>query len=46
MESGKFGSRNPDTGEWNGMVGMLVRDEADICTSDLSVTLERAEVGK
>ena len=25
-------------------VGMLVRGEADICTSDLSVTLERSKV--
>ncbi len=31
-------------GTWNGMVGALVRKEADMCTAALSVLLERSRV--
>ena len=38
---GKWGALEPD-GTWNGMVGMLVRGEADLITTALSMTRERA----
>ncbi|TRY72054.1 hypothetical protein TCAL_17138 [Tigriopus californicus] len=31
-------------GRWNGMVGMLVRNESDVCISSLSITQQRNEV--
>ncbi len=31
-----------ENGTWNGMVGMLARGEADLCTAALSVTLSRS----
>ena len=39
-----WGALNPTTGEWNGMVGMLARKEADIIVASLSVFLERSLV--
>eukprot|EP00095_Tigriopus_kingsejongensis_P003977 maker-scaffold310_size212938-snap-gene-1.21 protein:Tk03977 transcript:maker-scaffold310_size212938-snap-gene-1.21-mRNA-1 annotation:"hypothetical protein BRAFLDRAFT_85341" len=35
---------NDENGTWNGMVGMLVRNESDVCLSYLSVSLERSQV--
>lgn len=38
----KYGSPNPD-GTWNGMVGELMRGEADIAIVDLTITKKREE---
>lgn len=40
---GNWGAVESD-GTWNGMVGMLMDGSADICTTALSVTLERSQV--
>lgn len=40
---GFWGSKNED-GTWNGVVGMVVREEADLIGCPLSITLERSEV--
>ena len=37
-EDNKFGTRNSQTGEWNGMVGTLEKGKADMSLSTLSVT--------
>ena len=40
---GKFGGLNKD-GTWNGMVGMVVRDEADVVMTTLTLTNIRKTV--
>lgn len=40
---GKWGAVDSD-GRWNGMVGMLVRNETDVCISSLSITQQRSTV--
>lgn len=40
-EDKAYGSRNKDTGEWDGMIGMLMNDEADLAITDLTITAER-----
>ena len=40
---GKWGNIQPD-GSWNGMVGMLAKQDIDIVTAVLSVSLERSTV--
>ncbi|XP_037073929.1 glutamate receptor-like [Pollicipes pollicipes] len=40
---GLFGVRL-DNGSWTGVIGMIVRGEADLAVGDISVTLERSEV--
>jgi ABC-type amino acid transport substrate-binding protein len=42
-KDGKWGSYEKDTSSWNGMVGMLINNEADIATAALTQTLERSE---
>ncbi len=39
----KWGSRDPDNGTWNGLVGMLVGGTADVVSAGLSVSKQRAE---
>lgn len=41
-EENTFGAKNLD-GNWTGIMGMLVRGEADICTSGMTITSERQE---
>ncbi len=36
-----WGGRNPQTNEWTGTIGMIVRGEADIGTAGLTVTVQR-----
>ena len=38
-----YGSKNPDTGEWNGMIGELLQQKADMAVMDLSMTSQRQE---
>uniref|UniRef100_A0A667YSP4 Glutamate receptor, ionotropic, AMPA 1b n=1 Tax=Myripristis murdjan TaxID=586833 RepID=A0A667YSP4_9TELE len=41
---GKYGSRDPETKIWNGMVGELVYGKADVAVAPLTITLVREEV--
>ncbi|CAL8265502.1 unnamed protein product [Merluccius merluccius] len=41
---GKYGSRDPETKMWNGMVGELVYGKADVAVAPLTITLVREEV--
>ena len=43
-EEGRWGSRDPDTGAFNGVVGRVGRAEADVGISIISYTSERQEV--
>lgn len=44
VKDGMFGSNDPKTRQWNGMVGELVRDEADMAASTLTITAKRSKV--
>ncbi|KAK7863959.1 hypothetical protein R5R35_000076 [Gryllus longicercus] len=37
----KYGSRDPKTGEWDGMLRRIMDDEADLAITDLTITAER-----
>ncbi|CAL8365598.1 unnamed protein product [Lota lota] len=41
---GKYGSRDPETKIWNGMVGELVYGKADVAVAPLTITLVREEM--
>ena len=41
VADGNYGSRNYATGEWNGMIGELMQQKADIAVMDLSMTSAR-----
>ena len=43
-EDGKAGGLEPDGKTWNGLVGMLIRDEADISAAGLTQYFERDQV--
>ena len=43
-KDGKYGSPNEETNEWDGMIGELIRDEADIALADLTITDDRSQV--
>ena len=43
-EDGQYGSKNRTTGQWSGIIGELVRGDADIALSDLTVNHERLKV--
>ncbi|XP_025016477.1 glutamate receptor ionotropic, kainate 2 isoform X1 [Tetranychus urticae] len=38
-----YGTLNETTGEWNGMIGELIRGEADLAIADLTITSKREE---
>ena len=44
VKDGKYGAKNPTTGEWNGMIGEILRGEADVAIADLTITKLRSEV--
>ncbi|XP_049961019.1 glutamate receptor 1-like [Schistocerca serialis cubense] len=45
VKDGKYGAENPDVkGGWDGMVGELVRKEADIAIASMTITSERERV--
>lgn len=45
MKDGQYGSENPDVkGGWDGMVGELVRKEADFAIAPMTITSERERV--
>jgi hypothetical protein len=43
LNTKNWGSRMPN-GTWNGVIGMLTKDEADVSTTSLIATSERMEV--
>ncbi|KAM7536812.1 hypothetical protein Aperf_G00000087700 [Anoplocephala perfoliata] len=43
VKDDKFGVIDPDTGEWNGMVGEILRDEADLIIAPLTMNTMRAK---
>ena len=40
---GQFGAKNPN-GSWNGMVGMLTRNDGDVCIAGFAITNARSKV--
>ncbi|XP_055630590.1 glutamate receptor 1-like isoform X2 [Toxorhynchites rutilus septentrionalis] len=45
VKDGQYGAENPDVkGGWDGMVGELVRKEADIAIASMTITSERERV--
>ncbi|KAG1662347.1 Glutamate receptor ionotropic, kainate 2 [Nymphon striatum] len=42
-EEKKPGKKDNKTGKWNGMIGELMRGEADLAVGDLTITFEREE---
>ncbi|XP_011336838.1 glutamate receptor 1 isoform X2 [Ooceraea biroi] len=45
VKDGKYGTENPDVpGGWDGMVGELIRKEADIAIAPMTITSERERV--
>ncbi|PWA14617.1 hypothetical protein CCH79_00017595, partial [Gambusia affinis] len=43
VRDGKYGSRDPETKQWNGMVGELVYGKADMAVAPLTITLVREQ---
>ena len=43
-KDGMYGGVDPETQMWNGMIGELIWDEADIVVADLTITDDRARV--
>ena len=43
-EDGKYGRPDPESGEWSGMVGMILRGKGDLIAADLTTTFKRQEV--
>lgn len=43
-KDGKYGILDTKTNKWNGMIGELTRDEADMIVSDLTITDDRTKV--
>lgn len=44
VKDGMLGSNDPKTRRWNGMVGELVRSEADMAVSTLTITAKGSKV--
>ncbi|XP_046435177.1 glutamate receptor ionotropic, kainate 2-like [Neodiprion fabricii] len=38
-----YGSKNSQTGEWNGMIKKIMEDKADLAITDLTITADRQE---
>ena len=43
VEDGKYGSFDKDTGKWNGMIGELQAQKADLVVADITITYEREQ---
>merc|ERR1719150_3281016 len=41
VDDGAYGYKNKETGEWNGLMGELLSQKADLAIADLSITFER-----
>ncbi|XP_072018830.1 glutamate receptor ionotropic, kainate 2-like isoform X1 [Amphiura filiformis] len=44
VKDGNYGSKDAETGKWNGMVGEILNDEADIAVAPLTITFVREQV--
>ena len=44
VKDGKYGAFNPTTKQWSGLIGEVVRGEADIALSDLTINEQRSQV--
>lgn len=44
VKDGQYGSIDPETKQWNGLIGEVIRGEADIAVADLAVNSERESV--
>ena len=43
VEDGKYGSFDKETGKWNGMIGELQAQKADLVVADITITSEREQ---
>ena len=43
VEDGNYGSFNKETGKWNGMIGELQAQKADLVVADITITYEREQ---
>ena len=43
-EDGRYGRPDPETGEWNGMIGMIEKGKGDLIAADLTTTAARQDV--
>lgn len=43
VPDGRYGSYNQDTKEWDGMMGELLSQRADLVVADLTITYEREQ---
>ena len=43
VDDGAYGFRNKETGEWNGLMGELLAQKADLAITDLTITYEREQ---
>ncbi|XP_023349760.1 glutamate receptor ionotropic, kainate 2 isoform X2 [Eurytemora carolleeae] len=43
VEDGSYGSYNKHTGKWNGMIGELLDQKADLVVADITITYEREQ---
>jgi len=43
VDDHKYGKRDKETGEWNGMMGELLAQKADLAVADLTITYEREQ---
>jgi len=43
VEDGAYGSYNKDTSKWNGMIGELLDQKADLVVADITITYEREQ---
>jgi ionotropic glutamate receptor len=46
VADGSYGSYNAKTDTWNGMIGELLSQKADLAVADLTITYEREQVIK
>ncbi len=46
VADGSYGSYNAKTDTWNGMIGELLSQKADLAVADLTITYEREQVNK
>ncbi|XP_023339114.1 glutamate receptor ionotropic, kainate 2 [Eurytemora carolleeae] len=43
VDDGAYGYKNKETGEWNGLMGELLSQKADLAIADLTITYEREQ---
>ena len=43
VDDGNYGSFNKETGKWNGMIGELQAQKADLVVADITITYEREQ---